>query len=73
MDLNQYIKSISTAANTILEGMAVTFSHLLTCKEHQLSLTSPPATLRVHMKDSKRRHGQPMSAEAGSCWVRQRR
>ncbi len=28
MDLSQYIKSISTAANTILEGMAVTFSHL---------------------------------------------
>lgn len=28
MDLAQYIKSISTAANTILEGMAVTFSHL---------------------------------------------
>lgn len=28
MDLTQYIKSISTAANTILEGMAVTFSHL---------------------------------------------
>lgn len=28
MDLAQYIKSISTATNTILEGMAVTFSHL---------------------------------------------
>jgi NAD(P)H-quinone oxidoreductase subunit I len=28
MDLSQYIKSISHAANTILEGMAVTFSHL---------------------------------------------
>src|SRR5947207_15328446 len=28
MDLAQYIKSISNAANTILEGMAVTFSHL---------------------------------------------
>jgi formate hydrogenlyase subunit 6/NADH:ubiquinone oxidoreductase subunit I len=28
MDLPQYIKSISHAANTILEGMAVTFSHL---------------------------------------------
>jgi formate hydrogenlyase subunit 6/NADH:ubiquinone oxidoreductase subunit I len=28
MDLSQYIKSISTAASTILEGMAVTFSHL---------------------------------------------
>lgn len=28
MDLAQYIKSISTAATTILEGMAVTFSHL---------------------------------------------
>jgi len=28
MDLSQYIKSISVAANTILEGMAVTFSHL---------------------------------------------
>ncbi len=28
MDLRQYINSISTAANTILEGMAVTFSHL---------------------------------------------
>jgi formate hydrogenlyase subunit 6/NADH:ubiquinone oxidoreductase subunit I len=28
MDLAQYVKSISTAANTILEGMAVTFSHL---------------------------------------------
>lgn len=28
MNLNEYIKSISTAANTILEGMAVTFSHL---------------------------------------------
>jgi formate hydrogenlyase subunit 6/NADH:ubiquinone oxidoreductase subunit I len=28
MDLAQYIKSISHAANTILEGMAVTFSHL---------------------------------------------
>lgn len=28
MELSQYIKSISTAANTILEGMAVTFSHL---------------------------------------------
>ncbi len=28
MDLSQYIKSISNAANTILEGMAVTFSHL---------------------------------------------
>ncbi|WP_437334231.1 NuoI/complex I 23 kDa subunit family protein [Sorangium sp. So ce394] len=28
MDLAQYIKSISTAASTILEGMAVTFSHL---------------------------------------------
>jgi NAD(P)H-quinone oxidoreductase subunit I len=28
MDLPQYIKSISRAANTILEGMAVTFSHL---------------------------------------------
>ncbi|MGK3984631.1 NADH-quinone oxidoreductase subunit I [Sorangium sp. So ce136] len=28
MDLAQYIKSISSAANTILEGMAVTFSHL---------------------------------------------
>ncbi len=28
MDLSQYIKSISSAANTILEGMAVTFSHL---------------------------------------------
>jgi NAD(P)H-quinone oxidoreductase subunit I len=28
MDLSQYIKSIGTAANTILEGMAVTFSHL---------------------------------------------
>ena len=28
MNLTEYIKSISTAANTILEGMAVTFSHL---------------------------------------------
>ena len=28
MELAQYIKSISTAATTILEGMAVTFSHL---------------------------------------------
>lgn len=28
MDLSQYIKSIQTAANTILEGMAVTFSHM---------------------------------------------
>jgi formate hydrogenlyase subunit 6/NADH:ubiquinone oxidoreductase subunit I len=28
MDLSQYIKSISNAANTILEGMAVTFSQL---------------------------------------------
>jgi NAD(P)H-quinone oxidoreductase subunit I len=28
MDLSQYIKSISHAANTILEGMAVTFSQL---------------------------------------------
>jgi formate hydrogenlyase subunit 6/NADH:ubiquinone oxidoreductase subunit I len=28
MDLSQYIKSISQAATTILEGMAVTFSHL---------------------------------------------
>ena len=28
MDLAQYIKSISHTANTILEGMAVTFSHL---------------------------------------------
>lgn len=28
MDLSQYIKSISNAAGTILEGMAVTFSHL---------------------------------------------
>jgi NAD(P)H-quinone oxidoreductase subunit I len=28
MDLSQYIKSISHAANTIVEGMAVTFSHL---------------------------------------------
>lgn len=28
MDLAQYIKTISHAANTILEGMAVTFSHL---------------------------------------------
>jgi NAD(P)H-quinone oxidoreductase subunit I len=28
MDLSQYIKSIQNAANTILEGMAVTFSHL---------------------------------------------
>src|SRR3954465_15903173 len=28
MDLGQYIKSISIAANSILEGMAVTFSHL---------------------------------------------
>ncbi len=28
MDLSQYIKSIQHAANTILEGMAVTFSHL---------------------------------------------
>lgn len=28
MDFGEYIKSISTAANTILEGMAVTFSHL---------------------------------------------
>lgn len=28
MDLPQYIKSISNAATTILEGMAVTFSHL---------------------------------------------
>jgi formate hydrogenlyase subunit 6/NADH:ubiquinone oxidoreductase subunit I len=28
MDLSQYIKSIQSAANTILEGMAVTFSHL---------------------------------------------
>ena len=28
MDFNDYLKSISTAASTILEGMAVTFSHL---------------------------------------------
>lgn len=28
MDIAEYIKSISHAANTILEGMAVTFSHL---------------------------------------------
>lgn len=28
MDLAQYVKSITTAASTILEGMAVTFSHL---------------------------------------------
>src|SRR3954447_17061132 len=28
MNLSEYIASISTAANTILEGMAVTFSHL---------------------------------------------
>ena len=28
MDFAQYVKSISHAANTILEGMAVTFSHL---------------------------------------------
>lgn len=28
MNLSEYISSISTAANTILEGMAVTFSHL---------------------------------------------
>src|SRR5581483_2475121 len=28
MDLASYIKSISTAATTILEGMAVTFSHM---------------------------------------------
>lgn len=28
MDLSQYIKSIARAANTTLEGMAVTFSHL---------------------------------------------
>ena len=28
MDFSTYLKSISTAANTILEGMAVTFSHL---------------------------------------------
>jgi NAD(P)H-quinone oxidoreductase subunit I len=28
MNLSEYIQSISTAANTILEGMAVTFSHL---------------------------------------------
>ncbi len=28
MDFSEYIKSISTAAGTILEGMAVTFSHL---------------------------------------------
>jgi NAD(P)H-quinone oxidoreductase subunit I len=28
VNLNEYVKNISTAANTILEGMAVTFSHL---------------------------------------------
>ena len=28
MNLTEYIASVSTAANTILEGMAVTFSHL---------------------------------------------
>ena len=28
MNLNEYVKNISTAASTILEGMAVTFSHL---------------------------------------------
>ena len=28
MNLNDYVKNISTAASTILEGMAVTFSHL---------------------------------------------
>ncbi|HZO16160.1 MAG TPA: NADH-quinone oxidoreductase subunit I, partial [Polyangiaceae bacterium] len=28
MDFSEYLKSISHAANTILEGMAVTFSHL---------------------------------------------
>ncbi len=28
MDIGQYFRSISTSANTILEGMAVTFSHL---------------------------------------------
>ena len=49
MDLSQYIKSISHAANTILEGMAVTFSHLF---REPITVQYPDKTDRPRHRDA---------------------